>query len=174
MKNLMFRPVVAVAAVLTVAAAGIALQPEGQPDRRQQAGQPGDRPQRGQGGPGGERAISVEGAMKGVNRALRQLNSQIGDETKREENLKLLNDMERGMVNAKGAPLSENLFKDAKDEAARAKIVDHFRADVIKALRLMLDIETDLAAGKTDDAKAKVSELVKLKNEAHAEMGVDD
>jgi hypothetical protein len=112
--------------------------------------------------------------MKGMNRALRQLSRQIGDESKKEENLRLINDMERGCVNAKGAKLPEDVLEHAKDEAGKAKMATEFRSDLIKVMRVLLDIETDIADGKTDDAKAKLKEVEKMRDHGHQEMGLKE
>ena len=111
--------------------------------------------------------------MKGMNRALRQLSGQIGDQSKQEENLRLINDMQRACVNAKGAPLRPETLEKASDDAGKAKRAAEYRLELIKLMRLMLDIETDVAAGNTDAAAAKLGELRKLKEHGHAEMGVD-
>jgi hypothetical protein len=110
--------------------------------------------------------------MRGMNRALRQLSQQVGDAAKKDENLRLINDLQRGCVNAKGAPFPEPLLKKAADDAARAKMTEEFRRELIKMLRLLLDIETDVFDGQGDAAKAKLEELEKLRDHAHEEMGL--
>ncbi len=51
-------------------------------------------------------------------------------------------------MNAKGAPIPEEVLKKAPDEAAKTKLTDEFRRELIKSLRLLLDIETDIADWK--------------------------
>jgi hypothetical protein len=182
MSRRLIRPLAATACFLTIAAAGIALQPDGgRPPREQPAGerggQPGERGERGPGGPGGpggRQQVSVEGSMKGMNRALRQLARQVGDESKKAENLRLINDMQRACVNAKSAPLPDDVLEHAKDEAGKAKMAAEFREDLIKVMHKLLDIETDIAAGKLDDAKAKLAEVGKMRDHGHEEMGLKD
>ena len=118
--------------------------------------------------------MSVGGGMNGMNRALRQLSRQIEDATKRDENLRLVNDMQRGCVGAKGAALPEGVLKKAKDEAEKKKMSDEFRRELIKVMRLLLDIETDIADGKTEAAKTKLAELTKLRDHGHEEMGIEE
>jgi hypothetical protein len=167
------RPVAAAVGVLAIAAVGVALQPErGAPPAQPSGRQPEQQPERG-GGPGGRQA-SVGGGMNGMNRALRQLSRQVDDATKKDENLRLINDMQRGCVSAKGAPLPEGVLKKAKDDAAKAKLTDEFRRELIKVMRLLLDIETDIADGKADAAKAKLADLAKIRDHGHEEMGVEE
>jgi hypothetical protein len=141
--------------------------PSGQPAVRQ-PGQDGG-PRRGPGG--GQRQENAEGAMKAVNRAMRNLKEQISDPAKKDDNLRLIGEMERGLVTAKNMPLSERVVKD-DDAAARAKKAGDYRRDLIQAIRTLLDMEEDVAAGKVDQAKAKLDTLQKLRDEAHDEMGV--
>lgn len=173
------RPFVTAACLFALAGAVAAMQPAQsgqptgtpprQPGERGPGGQPG-----GPRGPGRGEQISIEGAMKGMNRSLKQLSGQIADASKKDENLRLVNDAQRFCVLAKGQPLPEKVLEHAKDDASRAKLSSEFRADLIKALRLMLDIESELADGKGDSAKAKLDELVELRDHAHEEMGVEE
>jgi hypothetical protein len=168
------RPLAGGLCILTLAAATMAWQPETRPARSDQPqGQPGEPGQRGRGGQG-QGPATVEGSMKGMNRALRQLNAQIGDASKKDDNLRIINDMQRACVNAKGAPLPEGILKKAADDAAKAKLHAEFRHELIKAMRLLLDIETAIADGKGEAATAKLEELKKLRDHAHEEMGVED
>jgi len=75
----------------------------GQPGRP--GGQPGDGRQDARRG-GGE-ITSVDSAMKLINRSVRRLKGQITDAAKKEDNLKLVGDIERAIVAAKGMPLPD-------------------------------------------------------------------
>jgi hypothetical protein len=77
-------------------------QPGRAPEGGRQPGQPDGRQGRG----GGE-ITNVESAMKLINRSVRRLKNQIADPEKKEENLKLVGDIERGIVAAKGMGLPE-------------------------------------------------------------------
>lgn len=128
-------------------------------------------------GPGREGAAqgpNLEGAMKLMNRAARQLKDSISDASKKDENLKLITDIERGCIGAKGAPLPQKLLDKAADDNARKKLQADFRADLIKLLRLSLDIEQDIIDGKNDAAKTKFDQLQKLRDESHKAMGVKE
>jgi hypothetical protein len=140
----------------------------GQPDKGQQERQPGQ-----PGGPGrGGQAPSVEGSMKQMNGAMRRLRDQIGDASKKEDNLRLIGDMQRGAVSAKnGKPKKLN---DVKDEGERAKKAEKFRRDLITLTRKLLDIEQNILDGKNDVAKTQLEEVMKQRDEEHKYFGVDD
>lgn len=151
--------------------------PAGQP---QSTPPPGGRPPEGR-GPGEGRGEgrrgelpSVDSAMKGMNRALKQLSGQITDAAKKDENLRLVNDMQRNCVIAKSQPAPADVLKKAKDDPARAKLPEAFRKNLIAAVRLLLDIEQDIADGKTDSAKNRLTELAKARDAAHETMGIED
>lgn len=118
--------------------------------------------------------------MKQMNGALRRLKEQVGDAAKRDENLKIINDMQRGCVGAKGLPVPADVLGPKNpagvlapnDDAA--KKTEGYHRDLIAAMRLMLDIETDLLDNKSDAAKAKLDALMKLRDEAHTRLGVKD
>src|SRR5262245_56107620 len=64
------------------------------------------RPARGERQPQRE-LTSVDSAMKLVNRSVRRLKAEIADPEKKEENLKLVGEVERAIVFAKGQPLPD-------------------------------------------------------------------
>jgi hypothetical protein len=109
--------------------------------------------------------------MKLMNRTLKQLRAQLSDATKRDENLRLIGEMQRGCVNAKsGKP--EQILADAKDDPARAKISAEFRRELIAVMRKLLDAELSIADGKPEAAAAALDEVEKLREHAHEELGV--
>ena len=112
--------------------------------------------------------------MKMMNRAARALNTQIADATKKEDNIRLINDMQRGCATAKGLPLPEPFLKDAKDDAAKAKITAEYRADLMKSMRLMLDVEVAITEGKIAEAKAGLEAIEKIRQDSHTRMGVKE
>lgn len=136
-------------------------------------GQPGDRQPERRGGerrPGGE-APNVEASMKGMNRAVNALKESIGDASKKEANLKLIGDAQRGCINAKsGTPRK---IADLKDDAAKAKASESFRRQLMAVARKLLDIEQQILEGKNADAKAALDEVVKMGEKGHEEFGVD-
>lgn len=162
---------VALAGVISTMSYGQEAPPrEGRPVRPRAGGQDaGGRGQR----EGGPRAATIEAAMKQVNRALEQLTGQISDASKRDENLALIGAAQRFAVSAKMLPLPPAILDKAADEAAKKLIQDDFRADLISVVRLMLDVEEDIAAEKSDEAKAKLETLLKKRDAAHKKLGVE-
>ena len=125
-------------------------------------------------GPGAGRPISVEGAMKGMDRSLRQLHRQIGDASKKEDNLRLIKDMQRACVEAKGLSLPRKVERNARDDAQKAAFAERYRKQLMTSLRVMLDIEQDIVDGKSDDAAKKLERIRKLRDDAHEELGVKE
>lgn len=179
---------VAAVSVLVLAAGSMAFQPGATP-KDPPTRQPGQRPQRGPGGgegggPGQERrgpgeggqqrGGNVEGAMKQMNRAMKQLSEQIADASKLQDNLRLINDMQRGCAMAKGLGVPKDILEKAKDDAEKAKLASEFRKDLIGAMRSFLEVEESLASGDTAGAKAKLDAIGEKIEKAHKEMGVKE
>ncbi len=112
---------------------------------------------------------NVEGAMKLINRSLRQLNAQVGDTAKKEENLKLINDAQRGAVIAKGLEPEA-----APKDDGRAKYLKEFRRHQIKLVRMLLDLEVSVMNDKADEAKEHMAKLAAYRDESHEEFEVED
>lgn len=180
--------VVAAVGVLAMAAGSLAFQPGAAPKTdpkadpksqptTQPAGQPSERGGRGQGrGPGaegGQRGGNVEGAMKQMNRALKALTEQIKDATKTEENLRLVNEMQRGCAASKGLGVPAKILEKAKDEAGKKKIAEEFRKDLIAAMRALLEVEELLAAGKVNEAATRLEIISEMQEKAHTALGVE-
>lgn len=166
--------------VLAIAGASVAYQPATTDPAKpaETTRQPGERPQRSQGQGGqrgeGQRGGNVEGAMKQMNRALKQLQEQIADTTKADENLRLLNDIQRGVAMAKGLGIPEEVAAKFKDAAEKATKTTEYRKDLIAAMRTLLDAEELLAAGKTQEANAKIEVFAEMREKSHKAMGVED
>jgi len=116
---------------------------------------------------------NIEAAMKGANRAMRQLRAQITDASKKDENLKLIGDMQRNVVIAKNMPLPPDVREDVQGDA-RAKLQADYRSELIGVVRKLLDIEDDLMNGKGEDAAKVLDELQKERKAAHEKLGVHD
>lgn len=129
---------------------------------------------RGGRGPGGGQPMNIEGAMKGMNRAMKSLKDLVADGTKKAEALKLVADMQRNCAVCKALPLPPQFTKGAADDAAKAKIQDEYASDLRKTMRMLLDLEDAIVAGKGDEAKAILAKVEEMREHAHEELGVDD
>jgi hypothetical protein len=155
--------------VIFALATVISAQPTTQPADGTRGPRTGERGQRGAGIP-----QNVEGAMKGVNRAMRQLRKQIGDASKKDENLKLIGDMERNAVIAKNMPLPDDYLEKAKTDEDRAKLKADYRNDLMKLVRDLLDMEQNVIDGKNDVATKQLDEVQKLRESSHEKLGVKE
>lgn len=138
-------------------------QPAGrQPAQPGQAGQPGER--RGQPGPRMGGAQNVEGAMKMMNRALRNLSRSIDKAEAKEENLK-------SIAEAQAACATARTFKPEAAEGDAGKIAD-FRKRLIGLSHTLLDIEEMILDGKNSEAKAAFDKIKEMQEEGHKALGV--
>lgn len=139
----------------------------------------GDRPGRGPGGgdAGGRegRGVtdaqvlpgSIRQAMTQMERALQKLKKQAGDATKKDENLKLVADMQRAALGAKQTtPGRRNQTPDPDKIAI-------YRRQLIATMQQLLTLETQIMDGKTEDAKKTVDAIANLRDESHGMLGVD-
>jgi soluble cytochrome b562 len=149
-------PVVAAASVFLASAAAASFM---QPDTRP-------------GAPGG--GVSVESAMKTMNRSLRQLRGMVGDAGKKDDALRVIGEMQRACLTAKSQSVPADVLKNARDDAARAHMPEEFRHELITLMRALLDLEEDIAAGRTDAAKSRIADIVKIRDHAHGEMGIQE
>jgi hypothetical protein len=144
--------------------------PDGRRERRGGGGQWG-------GGGGAGRAggpVNVEASMKEMARALRALRQQVGDAAKKDDNLRLIGVMQEACVACKNAPVPAKVLKEAKDDAAKAKITETYRRNLLGVLRTLADAEEAILDGKADQAKAHVEDLIDKRKKGHETMGVDD
>lgn len=141
--------------------------PDGRRERRGGGGQWG----------GGVRAggpANVEASMKEMARALRTLRQQVGDAAKKDDNLRLIGVMQEACVACKNAPVPPKVLKEAKDDAAKAKVAETYRRNLLGVLRTLADTEEAILDGKADQAKAHVDELLDKRKKGHEAMGVED
>jgi len=151
--------------------AGAPGQREGAPRESGPGAREGGRGGRGQ---GGGQPMNLEGAMKGMNRALKGLKELVADPAKKSEALKAIAEMQRNCAACKSMPLPAKYTKDAADDAAKAKIQDEYASDLRKTMRMLLDLEDAIVAGKADEAKAILAKVDEMREHAHKELGVDD
>lgn len=181
MKNFRTTALLGLSLALTAAIAPLATAqdappaaPTGPGDGPAKGGQGAPREGGQRGGRGGSQAINLEASMKGMNRALKGLKESLGDASKKVESLKLVSEMQRNCAASKAAAVPAEYLKGAADDAAKAKIEDEFRSDLRKNLRLLMDIEDAIVAGKNDEATALIAKVEALREHAHKEMGVQD
>ncbi|MGD9790659.1 MAG: hypothetical protein AB7Q00_12320 [Phycisphaerales bacterium] len=156
--------------------AAIALQPAGESPRSPQRpagdrGQPGDRAPGGRDRVGGQ---SIESSMKGMNRAMRTLRDQVADASKKDENLRLINDIQRNCVNAKGQPLPKNILENATDEAQKEQWAREYRTKLATCLKLMAEVELAIIDGKGAEASKALDQIHTLEEQGHTDLGVKD
>ncbi len=155
-------------------------QPRGEPERAPESpaqaparGEPGAR--RGPGGPGGPNATpqNLEAAMKLMNGNLKRLKAQITDTSKKDDNLKLINEAQRGAIIAKGMDTSE-AFEKQPDASKRPKMLADFRPKMIELVEHLLTLEKQIIADKTEDASKTLELLKAFRTENHDAYGVKD
>lgn len=141
-----------------------------QPVQPAQPGQPGrpPGPPGGPGGPGGPgRMMNLEGAMRMMNRGFRELNANIADASKRDENLSAVWMMQQGCAAAKrGKP--EHMDGDP------AAGLETFRREQIKLMGMLIDLEAAIMDNKTDDAKAVLAKIKAFQKESHDKYKVKE
>ncbi len=175
----------AAAALMGGVFAGVtAAQPQDRPPAQPgQSGQPGGQPggqQPGGGRPGGppgergqQRPASAEAGMKTMGRSLSRLSKQIDAADKKDENIALVLDAQRGVVMARSAtpkgPLAEEKDKDKLDAALKT-----YYTRLIVLGHKLLDLESAIRDGKTADAKKLLDETLKIRDDGHKELGVKE
>ncbi len=174
------RSVALVAAVAgLVAASGLLLaQPAGDP------AQPTPQPRQGPGGPErgerGERgaaraeaAVSVERSMKTMGRALNRLAKQATDASKKVENVGLITEAQRACLAAK-AGIPRGPWQEETDPAKKLAALVPYRKDMILLEQTLLAAESAILDDKLDVAKAEIEKCLKIRDEGHKRMGVEE
>ncbi|MBU3684293.1 MAG: hypothetical protein FGM39_09835 [Phycisphaerales bacterium] len=172
-------PAAALIAALALSAATVAQDapppPPGGPGTP--AGRDGAPPR--EGGPRGGRGqqgaagANLEASMKAMNRSVKALKGLLSDPAKKDEALKTVSEAQRACAVCKAAPLPAKFTEKAPDAEAKARIEAEFRGDLRKNLRMLLDLEDAILAGKADEAAAILAKIEELRDHAHEEMGVD-
>jgi hypothetical protein len=117
---------------------------------------------------------SVNRSMKGMARALRELKDQAADPSMTADSLRLIGEFQRSLVAAKSQSVPDDLLAQAATPADKERLSKEFRAELIKALRLALDLESDILEGRHAAAAAKCADIITLRDHAHEEMGVEE
>lgn len=160
---------VAGAAIPAVSAQPGAGQPSGQqpqgPGGRRPGGAGGGQPGQQPGGPG--RAANIEGSMRAMNRALRELKTTVADASKRDQSLMSVYAMQAACASAKRA-------KPEHVEGDPAKVQEEFRRAAFQLGKVLIDLEEQVLDGKADDAKVTIAKIEALRDEQHKKFGVKD
>jgi hypothetical protein len=138
---------------------------EGQPAGQPGGGQPGERgPGRGgpRGGGGGAEFANVEQAMKAINGGYRELKRNVADTTKKTSNLAAVAQMQRGSLFSKNN--TPNHLKGGE------KSLEDYRRAQISLMRMLLDLETQILDGKTDDATKSLEAIHDFEESQHAKF----
>jgi hypothetical protein len=139
---------------------------DGQPPRR--SPQPDGQGRDGQGRARGEVGQTVEQCMKMMNGAARRLKEQVGDASKKEDNLKLVWAMQKNALQAK--MLEPNHLGDGD----RTRQLAEFRKDQNDLMRSLLKLEDEVASGKADAASATFASIAQMKESEHRKFKVKD
>jgi soluble cytochrome b562 len=122
-------------------------------------------------GGGGGKQSELNNKMKAMARDLKQLKGQIGDATKQQSTVDLLESAKKNAEAAK--KLTPSKAKDVP-EADRAKFITDFQAEMDKLIGDLSKTEDAVKAGKYDDAKKLYGELGMLKREGHEKFAPKD
>lgn len=166
------------AAVMVLASATIAIDPpaEHPPANSSPQQQPEGEPRDG----GRRRAqassgmMNVEVSMKVMSRSARRLQDQLRDATKRDENIALIIDMQRGCVMAKSQPLPQSFLKDVTSEARKAELTQIYAAGLRELLRELVELEQSVVDGKLDDAASRLAKVGEMRDRVHKAMGMEE
>ena len=108
--------------------------------------------------------------MEKIGKALKGVNRDIADASKKDENLKRIAD-------AKAANQAATKFEPAKTKevpaADKAKFLAGYKTAMEDAGKLLDSLKAAVEAGKTDDAKAVMDKLNKAKKDGHKEYKAD-
>lgn len=166
------------AAAGLVAASGLLLaQPAGDPAQPPPPRQGPGGPERGERGErGGARAdapVSVERSMKTMGRALNRLAKQVNDPSKKVENVGLITEAQRACVAAK-AGIPRGPWQEETDPAKKLAALVPYRKDMILLEQTLLAAELAILDDRFDVAKAEIEKCLKIRDEGHKRMGVEE
>jgi soluble cytochrome b562 len=111
--------------------------------------------------------MGLGGAMRMMNRGFRDLKANVGDASKREENLTAVWTMQQGCAAAKrGKP--DHLEGDP------VAGVETFRREQIKLMGMLVTLEAAIMDNNTDEAKATLAEMKEFQEESHDKYKVKE
>ena len=109
--------------------------------------------------------------MSGMNKTLRTLKRQLGDSSKKDENVAMVEKIKASIAEA--SKLEPKKTKDIP-EAEKAAYIEKFKKQMADLGKTFDDLATALKAGKADDAKALFDKLAEQKEKGHKDFGADD
>lgn len=108
---------------------------------------------------------ALDRAMVGLKDGLRSLSKSLADASLTEDSLKTLTEMQGHVMSVKDAD-PQNL--EEVEEARRPAHKLAFRADMMRLMRELCEMEIEVCEGKHEDALARVmGQLVPLRNSSH-------
>ena len=113
---------------------------------------------------------SIEQGMKLMDRSLRGLKGQAGDPAKKDDNLRLVSDFQRGCLGCKAAPTDGITRKT--EGAKKDEVVTSFRKGVIKLLAKSTELESAILEGRAEDAARVITEMEAIQATGHKDFGV--
>ena len=112
----------------------------------------------------------LEGQMKILARGMRQLVNQVGDPSKQQENVSLLEILKRAATDSKGlSPRKTAAIPENKREAFLAD----YRNDLDELKDALDQVEAAVKAGQYDKAKSLIGNVNTIKKEGHEKFKVD-
>jgi hypothetical protein len=105
--------------------------------------------------------------MEAIGKAFKQLKTQIGDASKNESSLTLLQEMQRRTLAAKSMTPRGAATRPSDQQAS---YLLEYRTDMLHMLRLQLELEENLLEGKTDQVAETFKTMVMAMEEAHKEF----
>jgi hypothetical protein len=109
--------------------------------------------------------------MKTMNKSLRTLKRQVGDASKKEENLQLLATIKKTLdASAKLEPAK------TKDQPAgeRTKYLENYHKQLADLGKSFDEVEAAVKADKPEDAKKAFEKVSEQKEKGHKDFGADD
>lgn len=107
--------------------------------------------------------------MSVMNKNLRTVKRQLGDASKKDDNLALIGKVKGALEEA--SKLDPKKTKDQADKPAYTKKYKEEMGDLSKAVG---DLEAAIKADAKDKAEASLKKIYELKDKGHKDFGVDD
>jgi hypothetical protein len=117
--------------------------------------------------PGGAPRPNMERDMKAIERAFKQLKSQISDSTKNDSSLELVTQMEQSTLASKSQIPPKVRRMPTTQQAEEA---NNYRQMMVSLFRLELDLEEQLINGDNTKAATTWEEMDKLQKDGHHEF----